>query len=121
MANTPVELNLANIGGGDLMECASHELRKICQNIADPNVKTSAKRKLNISIEIKPDETGQMAQIAYTVKSAMPGPDSGKTMAYIAVSPEGREISLFEVERHPNLFEEKPIPGIEPLSIAKQA
>ena len=97
------------------MECVSVELRKICENIADPNIKTDAKRKLSISIEIKPDAKGQMAQIGYTIKSSMPGPEAGKTMAYIAMAPGSSAIGLFEVESHPPLFEEEN-PAIAPLA-----
>ena len=113
----PNEMNLSNLGGGALMECATAELRKICANIADPNFKTDAKRKLQINIVIKPDPKGQMAQITYEVKASMPGPDAGRTAAYIAFAPETKAISLFEDETHPPLFEpEKPLTAIEPLA-----
>lgn len=119
---TPNEMNLANLGGGALMECATAELRKICDNIADPNIKTDAKRKLQINIVIKPDPKGQMANISYEVKASMPGPDAGKTMAYIAFAPETKAISLFEVETHPPLFEEpKALPNVTELPAAKRA
>ena len=116
----PPEMTLANLGSGALMECATAELRKICDNIADPNIKTDAKRKLQINIVIKPDLKGAMAQITYEVKSNMPGPDAGKTMAYIAFTPETRAISLFEVESHPSLFEEEsPLVPVAPLERKK--
>jgi len=117
----PIEMSLANLGGGALMECATLELRKICDNIADPNIKTDAKRKLQINIVIKPDAKGQMAQITYDVKASMPGPDAGRTAAYIAFAPETKAITLFEVETHPPLFEpEKPLVAVAPLA-TKQA
>ena len=118
----PVELNLANLAGGELMECASVELRKICDNIADPNIKTEAKRKLRIDIEIKPDAQGAMAKITFGVKTTIPGPEAGQTVAYIARASEGKAISLFEVERHPPLFEEPaPLPNVTELPAAKRA
>lgn len=116
---TPQEVTLANLGGGELMECATAELRKICENIADPNIKTDAKRKLQINIHIKPDEKGQTAIVAYEVKTSMPGPEPGKTMAYIAMAPGSSAISLFEVERHAPLFEEPAKTPLLPLTQAK--
>lgn len=104
----PLEMTLANLAGGALLECATVELRKICDNIADPNVKTAAKRKLRIDITIEPDERGQTASISYEVKTVMPGPDAGRTMAHVARDPETNAISLFEVESHPPLFEQQP-------------
>ena len=116
---TPIEITLANLAGGGLMECASAELRKICENVSDPNTKADAKRKLVITVLIEPDETRQMARITYDVKSSIPGPDAGKTMAYIAMAPGSNAISLFEVEtRLP--FEETPLAPVTPLS-TKQA
>ena len=113
---TPKEMTLANLHGGALMECATVELRKICNNIADPNVKTAAKRKLRIDITIEPDERGQTATISYEVKTVMPGPDAGLTMAHIAFNPENEAISLFEVETHPPLFEpQPPLAAVPPL------
>ena len=113
---SPTEITLANLGNGDLLECASQELRKICENIADPNVKTDAKRKLTIAIEIKPDTKGQMASIVYNVKSSMPGPDAGKAMAYIAMSKGSNTITLFEVLQDPGvpLFQDED-PSVVPL------
>lgn len=113
---TPIEITLANLGNGDLMECASQELRKLCENIADPNIKADAKRKLQINIEVKPDEKRSMAGITYSVKTTMPGPDAGRTVAYIAMAPGASAISLFEVESQPPLFEEEPEPAVLPLA-----
>lgn len=119
---SPIEITLANLAGGSLMECASAELRKICENIADPNCKADAKRKLQITIQIEPDETRQLARVTYEVKSSIPGPDAGKTMAYIAMAPGGdKTLSLFEVERHQPLFPEEPNDAIQPLTPARQA
>lgn len=112
----PIEITLANLAGGALMECTTAELRKICDNIADPNCKADAKRKLQITVQIEPDETRQMARVTYEVKSSIPGPDAGKTMAYIAMTPGAEKaLSLFEVERHQPLFEEEPNPSVQPL------
>lgn len=116
----PTEITLANLAGGALMECASAEIRKICENIADPNCKADAKRKLRIDIQIEPDETRGMARVTYEVKSSVPGPDAGKVMALIAMAPGEKSLSMFEVEtRLP--FEDEPLPDITPLGAAKRA
>lgn len=121
MANQPIEITLANLAGGALMETASYELRKICENIADPNCKADAKRKLQINVLIEPDEKRQMAKVTYEVKSVMPGPDAGKTMAYIAMTPNSSALSLFEVETHPALFDDHATQNIQELPTAKRA
>jgi hypothetical protein len=102
--NDPVEMTLANLNGGALLEAATVELRKICDNIADPNFRSDTKRKLSINLTILPDAKGQQAQITYQMKTILPSPEAGKTMAYIAQDPSSRAIGLFEHEQHPPLF-----------------
>jgi hypothetical protein len=56
-----------------------------------------------------------LARVTYDVKSNMPGPDAGKTMAYLAMAPGSNTLGLFEVEtRLP--FEDEPLPFAEPLA-----
>lgn len=105
--NQPVEMTLANIGNGDLMEAATIELRKIGDNIVDTNVKTDAKRKLTINITIEPDATGQLAKISYDLKTTLPGPEAGKAVATIAMAPDSSVISFWQLER-PLPFDEQP-------------
>lgn len=116
----PNEITLANLAGGALMECATLELRKICENIADPNCKADAKRKLQISVLIEPDEKRSLAKVTYEVKSSLPGPDAGKTLAYIAMAPDSDVISLFEVESHAPLFPDED-PSSPAVPLAKRA
>ncbi len=107
----PVEMTLANIGHGDLMEAATLELRKIGADIANPNMKTDAKRKLSIEIVIEPDATGQLAKISYALKTTLPGPEAGKAVATISMVPEGKDISFFQIEQKLP-YEETPLPSL---------
>ncbi|BDU72946.1 hypothetical protein [Mesoterricola silvestris] len=121
MAQNPTEITLANLAGGALMECATLEFRKICANIQDPNTSAEAKRKLTIVVLIEPDAKRCSGRITYEVKSSIPGPDAGKTEAYIAFDPGSESYGLFEVERHPPLFKpEEPLPNVSELP-AKRA
>ena len=107
----PVELTLANIGHGDLMAAATVELRKIGEDIANPNTKTDAKRSLDIKITFEPDATGQLAKISYGLKTTLPGPEAGKAVATIAMVPEGKAISFFQLEQKLP-YEDTPIPEL---------
>lgn len=107
----PVELTLANIGHGDLMEAATIELRKIGADIADPNTKTEAKRKLGIEIVFEPDATGQFTKISYTVKSHLASPEAGKAVASISMAPEGKVISFYQIEQKLP-YEDTPLPSL---------
>lgn len=107
----PVEMTLANIGHGDLMEAATLELHKIGADIANPNTKTDAKRKLTIEITFEPDATGQLAKISYALKTTLPGPEAGKAVATIAMLPEGKDISFFQLEQKLP-YEDTPLPAL---------
>ncbi len=116
------EITIANLDGGALMELASREFRKICDNIADPNVNTSAKRKLQINITIQPDRKGQTADVTYAVKSQLVGPDAAKTQAYIAMAPGSQDISLFGVDtRQQDLFEPQTQEQPGPVAVMPKA
>jgi len=101
----PKELTLANLAGGALMECVTAEMRRVCENIQDPNSKAEAKRKLQINIVFEPDERRAMTDITYDVKATLVGPDTGKSMAYITRVAGTEEFTLVEVESQPPLFE----------------
>jgi hypothetical protein len=92
----PKKLELANIGGGELAEIVERELSKICENIADPNVKAEGKRELTIKVAFRPDKKRQTAEVAYSVKNNMPGPDTSKTTAFIAM--DGGELGLYGMD-----------------------
>ena len=118
---TPTEITLANLAGGALMECASAELRRICVNILDPNVKAEAKRKLTIEILMEPDETRQQIRITYSLKAGIPGPDSGKTIAILAMDPNSQTVALYEAYTPQSLFPDlEPLPNVTDLP-AKRA
>lgn len=116
----PKRLTLASLGGGELELLVERELKKLCENIVDPNVKTEAVRKLTVVLSVKPDKKGQVADITYSVKSSLPGPDCSKTTAYIAMQPGTSEIALFGVDiRQADLFkkpEDSVITTIHPVS-----
>jgi hypothetical protein len=106
----PNELTLANIGGGGLAEDVTRELRRICENIADPNCKTDAKRSLKIDLKIKPDAKGQTATVTYEVKTSMPGPQPGSTTAWIAMH--DNKLGLFQMDLRQNELPFNPEPHV---------
>lgn len=103
------KLNLATIGGGDLSALVDRAIAKVCENVADPNIKTEAIRKIKIAIKIKPDKNGQMAQMQYEVKTEVPGPEPGQATAYIAMDQATKEITLYPVDlRQTEMFGKEP-------------
>ena len=109
----PNELTLTNIGGGGLAEDVSRELRRVCENIADPNVKTDAKRSIKIDLKIKPDSKGQTATVTYEVKTSMPGPNPGSSTAWIAMHE--NKLGLFQMDLRQNELPFNPDPVVSEI------
>jgi hypothetical protein len=111
------KLTLATIGDGGLVEDFDRELRALCENIADPNVKTDAVRTITVTLKVKPDAKGQTAGLSYSVKSSLPGADPGIQMAWIAMDEEKKNITLFHVDqRQEPLFKEPTVTEIKPIA-----
>ena len=119
--NPPTELTLANLAGGALMETATAELRRIAENIQDPNTAATAKRKLVITLQLEPDETRQMVKMTYSTKADIPGPDAGKTVALVGMAPGSKTLALYEAYTQQALFPQEPLPNVAPLDASKQA
>jgi hypothetical protein len=125
--NQPEKLDLSNIDGGGLMELAGRELERIVENIADPNTKTDAARELTIKVKIKPDEKGMSTELSYSVTSKMPGAQTSKSRAWLAMGPDKR-LGLFAIDtRQQPLFggpealttEIKPVAGNHNSKVAE--
>jgi hypothetical protein len=122
MMNKANKLTLANLGSGGLMEDADREFRKICENIADPNIPTDGVRTISITIKVKPDNKGQTAMVAYSVKSTMPGPEPGAATAWIAM--EQGELGLYQMDLRQNelpFVQEPMVSEIVPVGTNKTA
>lgn len=66
-----IDLDLSSISSGGLQEKVDLELKKIFENIHDPNTKSTAKRKLTINIELVPDEKREVISMTSNVKSTL--------------------------------------------------
>lgn len=123
MAKTPPqELTLANLQGGALMETATRELRRIAENIQDPNTDPKAKRELTIKVVLEPDDTRQMIKMTTSAQAKLPGPDAGKSVALVGMMPGTKKLALFEAYTAQELFpdeEEAVEPPIQPLKQAR--
>lgn len=62
---------LQNIADGAAVELFQHELAKIAANIADPNTKATAKRKVTLTFEFAPDEDREEVHCHVSAKSSL--------------------------------------------------
>ena len=50
-------INMETFANGAFTEQINRELKKVTENIQDPNTDATAKRKITVMIEFKPNET----------------------------------------------------------------
>lgn len=78
----PMEVDINALSGGALAEKVNIELRKIAENVLDPNTKPDAVRTLTVTIKIKPNETRQIGAADIQVKSSL-APSRGIPTSFV--------------------------------------
>lgn len=78
-----VKLNLDTLQGGAARELFEIELQKVLRNIADPNTKPDAVRKLTLEVTIKPSEKRSMLYVAVKASSKLVAMRPSESMAVL--------------------------------------
>lgn len=78
-----IALTLSDLGDGGLEERFQRELVKVLENIADPNTKGEAKRKITITLEFIPSEDRKVFAIKCNVASALAADDPFSAFAML--------------------------------------
>lgn len=66
-----IEISLATLHGGVAMDLFNEELRKVMENIADPNATPDAVRTISIKVRIKPDKERRFATTTASSSSTL--------------------------------------------------
>ncbi len=74
-------LKFETLAGGALAEQFDEEMKKVLENINDPNTDPLAKRIITVKVSLKPDEARNMAKIDASCKSSLAPYKSIGTMA----------------------------------------
>jgi hypothetical protein len=67
MITSNIQLSLANIRGGAVVEAFDAELEGVLENMQDPNTNPTAVREITLKLKIKPDEDRAMGDMEFTV------------------------------------------------------
>ncbi len=86
-------INMENFAGGAFTTQINRELKKVTENIQDPNTGATAKRKITVVIEFKPNDDRNFVTTGVQAKATL-APALG---AVTAISM-GRDIKTGEVE-----------------------
>lgn len=96
METTNNKTSIMQMAKGAFEERVDYEMSKVVDNILDINTKPTAKRKITLTIEMTPDDTRQLIQVAVTCKSALPPTNPVATALYIAGNEDG-EMTVLEM------------------------
>ena len=84
--NETQKRSILQMARGAIMERADYEVTKAIENILDANTSATAKRKITITLELKPDDKRQNISVSVTAKSALVPTNPVVTSLYIADS-----------------------------------
>lgn len=76
--------SILQMARGAIQERADYEMTRILENIQDFNTSPTAKRKLVITLELKPDDTRQNIAVSCTAKSTLAATNPVTTALYVA-------------------------------------
>lgn len=93
-ANAKSILEMAH---GAIMERADYEMKKVIDNILDPNTRAAKKRTLTITLEFLPDEERQQIAIKAIAKPKLEPTNAVSTALYITGDSETGEVSAVEM------------------------
>lgn len=86
------ELSICNIGNGAMMEMGDEGLKKVMENIVDPNTVAKAKRYLIIKVTIQPSSDRTMLAYDVDVSCRLAGMAPLSGTADVQVSAGGRGV-----------------------------
>lgn len=81
--NESQQKSILQMARGAIQERADYEMSRLLANILDANTSPTAKRKLTITLELKPDDKRQNISVSVTAKSALAPTNPVVTSLYV--------------------------------------
>ncbi len=76
--------SILQMARGAIQERVDYEMARVIDNIMDANTLPTAKRKLTLTLELKPDADRQVITVSCTAKSALAATNPVITSLYVA-------------------------------------
>lgn len=76
--------SIMEMAQGAIMERADYEMSHLLANILDPNTSATAKRKLTLTLELKPDDNRKTITVSCTAKPTLAATNPIVTSLYVA-------------------------------------
>ena len=103
--------SILQMARGAIQERIDYEMSKVIDNILDPNTEATAKRKLVLTIEFKPDSNRQTVSVTSVAKSTLCATNPVATALYITGEDGTGEVTA--VEMVPNIPGQLDMIGME--------
>jgi hypothetical protein len=85
-----MEINIQNLAGGAVAERIEHELKRIFENIKDPNTDAKKVRKLALNLTFQADEKRDLANLSFQAKPTLAPAKSIETKIIMDYDNNGR-------------------------------
>lgn len=82
--NPETQKSILQMARGAIMERADYEMSRVLANILDANTSPTAKRKLTLTLELKPDDSRETITVSCTAKSTLAPTSPVVTSLYVA-------------------------------------
>lgn len=82
----PTAVSLNNIAKGSAVEIFDHNMKKVLENIKDPNTSAKAARSITLKVEFKPYPDRNGAEISVSVASRMAPVSSVNSTVFVGMS-----------------------------------
>ena len=82
--DTNAQKSILQMARGAIQERADYEMSRLLANILDCNTSATAKRKLVVTLELKPDDSRQNIAVSVTAKSTLAPTNPVTTSLYVA-------------------------------------
>lgn len=82
--NPETQTSILQMARGAIMERVDYEMSRLLANILDPNTSATAKRKLTLTLDLKPDDDRKTITVSCTAKSTLAATNPVVTSLYVA-------------------------------------
>jgi hypothetical protein len=89
--------SILEMAHGAIMERTDYEMKKVLDNILDPNTKAAKKRTLTVTLELLPDDDRRQIQVKATSKSKLEPTNAVSTALYITGDSDTGEVAAVEM------------------------
>lgn len=85
--------SIVQMARGAILERCDYEMSRVMDNIMDPNTKATAKRRIVLALEFKPDGNRQLINVEATAKSSLCPTDPIAVSLYTGIE-QGRFVAV---------------------------